>query len=193
MRFAKVLQSTFNYPDKSNIKLAYNDALMEMYLPTMPHALIETAFHDNPQDVAWIKSNINTMAKSLADAVNEFAKGSTGTAVASGLSMDRIFANLSTGTAIILNVSSTTGQTVPSLVWSSSNPAVASVDQGGFVLGMSAGETVISATTPTGTSVRCTVTVTGPTMQIGGGPVASAEGEYVANPTEETGAITPTA
>ena len=193
LRFAKVLQSTFNYPDKSNIKLAYNDALMVMYLPTMPHALIETAFHDNPQDVAWIKSNINTMAKSLADAVNEFAKGSTGTAVASGLSMDRIFANLSTGTAIILNVSSTTGQTVPSLVWSSSNPAVASVDQGGFVLGMSAGETVISATTPTGTSVRCTVTVTGPTMQIGGGPVASAEGEYVANPTEETGAITPTA
>ena len=30
LRFAKVLQSTFNYPDKSNIKLAYNDALMEI-------------------------------------------------------------------------------------------------------------------------------------------------------------------
>ena len=193
LRFAKVLQSNFNYPDKSNIKLAYNDALMEMYLPTMPHALIETAFHDNAQDVVWIKSNIDTMAKSLAAAVSEFAKGSTGGAVAAGLSMDRIFANLSSGTAIILNVSSTTGQPVPALKWSSSNPAVASVDQDGFVLAMSAGETVISATTPAGLSVRCTITVSGPTMQIGGGIVASAEGEYIAGSTEETGAITPTA
>ena len=193
LRFAKVLQSNFNYPDKSNIKLAYNDALMEMYLPTMPHALIETAFHDNAQDVTWIKSNINTMAKSLADAVNAYAQGSSGTSVAAGLSMNRIFANLSTGTAIILNVSSTTGQAVPTLTWRSSNPAVASVDQGGFVLGMSAGDTVISATTPTGQSVSCTVTVTGPTMQIGGGPVASAEGEYIGDSTEETGPITPTA
>lgn len=192
LRFAKVLQSTFNYPDKSNIKLAYNDALMEMYLPTMPHALIETAFHDNAQDVMWIKNNIDTMAKSLADAVSEFAKGSTGSATAAGLSMDRIFANLSSGTAIILNVSSTSGQAVPTLKWSSSNPLVASVDQDGFVLAMSAGETVISATTPAGTSVRCTITVTGPTMVIGGGPVASAEGEYIAETTEETGAITPT-
>ena len=193
LRFAKVLQSNFNYPDKSNIKLAYNDALMEMYLPTMPHALIETAFHDNAQDVTWIKSNINTMAKSLADAVNAYAQGSSGTSVAAGLSMNRIFANLSTGTAIILNVSSTTGQAVPTLTWRSSNPAVASVDQGGFALGMSAGDTVISATTPTGQSVSCTVTVTGPTMQIGGGPVASAEGEYIGDSTEETGPITPTA
>ena len=192
LRFGKVLQSNFNYPDKSNIKLAYNDALMEMYLPTMPHALIETAFHDNPQDVIWIKSNIDTMAKSLAAAVSEFAKGSTGTATAAGLSMDRIFANLSTGTAVILNVSSTTSQPVPSLRWSSSNPSVASVDQDGFVLGMSGGETIISATTPSGASVRCTITVTGPTMQIGGGPIASAEGEYIANPTEDTTAVTPT-
>lgn len=192
LRFAKVLQSNFSYPYKSNIKLAYNDALMEMYLPTMPHALIETAFHDNAQDVVWLKSNIDSMAKSLAAAVNEFAKGSTGSAVAAGLSMDRIFANLSTATAVILNVSSTTGQPVPSLLWSSSNPAVATVDQNGFVLGMSAGETVISATTPTGASVRCTITVSGPSMQIGGGPVPSAEGEYTPNTEEASANITPT-
>ncbi|WP_050699138.1 N-acetylmuramoyl-L-alanine amidase [Anaeromassilibacillus senegalensis] len=191
LRFAKVLQSNFCYPDKSNIKLAYNDALMEMYLPTMPHALIETAFHDNAQDVVWIKNNIDNIAKSMAAAVNEYAKGSVGTAA--GLSIDRIFANMNTSTALILNVSSTAGGAVPDLKWSSSNPGVASVDQDGFVLAMSAGETVITATTPNGQTVRCTVTVSGPTMQYGltTGPIANAEGEYVPNPTEESGPITP--
>ena len=191
LRFAKVLQSNFCYPDKSNIKLAYNDALMEMYLPTMPHALIETAFHDNAQDVVWIKNNIDNMARSMAAAVNEYAKGSAGTAA--GLSIDRIFANMNTSTALILNVSSTTGGAVPDLKWSSSNPAVASVDQDGFVLALSAGETVITATTPAGLTVRCTITVSGPTMQFGlaTGPIASAEGEYTPFTNEETGPITP--
>ena len=40
LRFAKVLQSNFNYPDKSNIKLAYNDALMENY-PGLYQSLLQ--------------------------------------------------------------------------------------------------------------------------------------------------------
>lgn len=56
-----------------------------------------------------------------------------------------------------------------SIKWSSSNPAVASVDSEGNVKAITAGTAIITATAPNGNTAQCVVTVSSPQVTITGG------------------------
>ncbi|MCY1714139.1 N-acetylmuramoyl-L-alanine amidase family protein [Caproiciproducens galactitolivorans] len=73
LRFAQILQSNFLYPDNNAVDFNTKDELWEMYMPKMPHCLIETAYHDNVQDVQWIQNNTDKIAKNLAYCVALYA------------------------------------------------------------------------------------------------------------------------
>lgn len=73
LRFAHVLTSNFAYPNKSDIDFTTKDELWEMYMPKMPHCLIETAYHDNSTDVQWIESNTQKIAQNLAYCIALYA------------------------------------------------------------------------------------------------------------------------
>ena len=51
---------------------AGSDRLAELKRTKAPAVLIETAFHDNPEDAGWIKDNIETIARSLSQSVAQF-------------------------------------------------------------------------------------------------------------------------
>lgn len=155
LRFANLLEGNFIYPDKSAISLDTNDALWEMYMPKMPHCLIEIAYHDNPSDVKWIESNTNAIAQSLATCVAMYEY------VPVAVSMDRASASVKAGRTCELNSAVT-------LInynvyknwtsWSSYNSKVAVV-QNGTVRGVSKGCTTIEARTGNGLTAKCLVTV----------------------------------
>jgi hypothetical protein len=72
-RLALTLADNFIYPDKSAIDFGTKDVLWEMYMPPMPHCLIETAYHDNAADESWIESNTESIAQNLAYCVALYA------------------------------------------------------------------------------------------------------------------------
>lgn len=72
-RFALTLADNFIYPDKSAIDFGTKDVLWEMYMPPMPHCLIETAYHDNAADESWIENNTESIAQNLAYCVALYA------------------------------------------------------------------------------------------------------------------------
>lgn len=155
LRFANLLKDNFIYPDKSAISIDTKDALWEMYLPKMPHCLIETAYHDNPADVAWIESNTDAIARSLAYCIALCAY------TPASVSMDRSAVSVKAGKTCELN-------SIVALMnhnvyrnrtsWSSYNSKVAAV-QNGTVLGVAPGCTTIQAKTDNGLTAKCLVTV----------------------------------
>ncbi len=72
-RFALTLADHFIYPDKSAIDFGTKDVLWEMYMPPMPHCLIETAYHDNAADESWIENDTESIAQNLAYCVALYA------------------------------------------------------------------------------------------------------------------------
>ena len=155
LRFANLLKDNFIYPDKSAISLDTNDALWEMYMPKMPHCLIETAYHDNPQDVAWIENNTDAIAKSLADCVAmcEYIPVS--------VSLDKTAVSVKAGKTCELNSTVTLinrNRCQNRTVWSSYNSKVAVV-RNGTVLGVSKGCATVEARTGNGLKAKCLVTV----------------------------------
>jgi len=155
LRFANLLKENFIYPDQSAISLDTKDALWEMYMPKMPHCLIETAYHDNPGDVQWIETNTNAIAQSLATcvAMDEY--------IPVAVEMDRGSVSVKAGKTCELNSVVTlinTNVYKNRTSWSSYNSKVAVV-QNGTVLGVSKGCTTIEAKTDNGLTAKCLVTV----------------------------------
>lgn len=72
-RFALTLADNFIYPDKSAIDFGTKDVLWEMFMPPMPHCLIETAYHDNAADESWIENGTESIAQNLAYCVALYA------------------------------------------------------------------------------------------------------------------------
>lgn len=60
------------YPDPSKVNTMPSSTLRELRRTYAPSALIEVAYHDNPQDAAWIKENINEIAKNLVLSLTEY-------------------------------------------------------------------------------------------------------------------------
>lgn len=155
LRFAELLKGNFIYPDKSAISLDTKDALWEMYMPKMPHCLIETAYHDNPGDVQWIETNTNAIAQSLATCAAMYEY------IPVAVEMDRRSAKVKAGKTCELNSVVTlinTNAYQNRTSWSSYNSKVAVV-QNGTVLGVSKGCTTIEAKTDNGLTAKCLVTV----------------------------------
>ena len=72
--FADMLAENYKkiYPDPDKVKTVPTASLGEIRRTTAPAVLIETAYHDNPEDEQWIKENIDLIAETLAMTVAEF-------------------------------------------------------------------------------------------------------------------------
>ena len=156
LRFANILKNGFIYPDKSAIDIETKDALWEMYMPPMPHCLIEVAYHDNVQDVQWIESNVNEIGKSLADSIALYSY------VPVSVSMDKKNMSVPAGktrdlTAKVTLIDHEVSNNLT--IWSSSNNKVAMV-KNGTVFGVRRGTAVITARTSNYILAKCNVTVT---------------------------------
>ena len=57
------------YPDPSKVQVLPTTTLRELRQTTAPSALVEVAYHDNPEDAAWIRGNIDEIARALSQAV----------------------------------------------------------------------------------------------------------------------------
>lgn len=60
------------YPDPSRVRTVATTSLYELRNTRAPAVLLELAYHDNPTDAEWIKSNIQRIARNLSLSVAEF-------------------------------------------------------------------------------------------------------------------------
>lgn len=54
------------YPEPSRVQVMPTVTLRELRRTDAPSALVEVAYHDNPEDAAWIKENIQPIARALS-------------------------------------------------------------------------------------------------------------------------------
>ena len=67
---ANNLRSIYPLPDK--VRAVSTTTLGEVRKVRAPAVLLELAFHDNPDDAAWIKNNLDEIARNLVLSVTEF-------------------------------------------------------------------------------------------------------------------------
>ena len=60
------------YPDPNLVRTQPTTSLGEVARVRAPAVLLELAFHDNPEDAAWIKENLDRVARSLVLSLTEF-------------------------------------------------------------------------------------------------------------------------
>lgn len=60
------------YPNPSLIQTMPTVTLRELRRTNAPAALVEVAYHDNPQDADWIKKNIQPIARELSRSLAEY-------------------------------------------------------------------------------------------------------------------------
>lgn len=60
------------YPDPSKVRTVETTTLGEVTRTRAPSVLIEYAYHDNPEDAAWIKNNIDLIARYTVLALTEY-------------------------------------------------------------------------------------------------------------------------
>ena len=72
--FADMLAENYKkiYYDSDKVKVVPTASLGEIRRTKAPAVLIETAYHDNTEDEAWLKENIDNIAEVLAETVAEF-------------------------------------------------------------------------------------------------------------------------
>ncbi len=69
--FASTIATNYSelYPDSSKVKAIPTTTLAEVRQTKAPTALVEVGFHDNYQDAKWIRENIQSIARNLAESV----------------------------------------------------------------------------------------------------------------------------
>ena len=74
MRAAEIIADNMRliYPDPSKVRTVATTTLGEVVRTRAPSVLIEYAFHDNPADAAWIKNNIDLIARYTVLALTEY-------------------------------------------------------------------------------------------------------------------------
>lgn len=65
-------QSRSIYPLPDKVRAVSTTTLGEVRKVRAPAVLLELAFHDNPDDAAWIKNNLDEIARNLVLSVTEF-------------------------------------------------------------------------------------------------------------------------
>ena len=60
------------YPDPEDVQARSTTSIGEVTRTRSPAVLVELAYHDNPADAAWIRDNINAIARNLALSVTEY-------------------------------------------------------------------------------------------------------------------------
>lgn len=73
-RLAESIQSNYEkiYPDPNNVDIIPTTSLAEVRRTKAPAALIEVAYHDNPEDAQWIRDNIDNIARNLSQSVAQY-------------------------------------------------------------------------------------------------------------------------
>lgn len=73
-RFAETIQDNYKkvYPDPSDVDIIPTTTLAEVRRTKAPSALIEVAYHDNPEEAQWIRDNINNIARNLSQSVAQY-------------------------------------------------------------------------------------------------------------------------
>lgn len=73
-RFAEILAEGFReiYPYPELVNVVPTQSLRELRRTNAPSVLAEVAYHDNPEDEAWIKNNIDLIAKTIVESLAEF-------------------------------------------------------------------------------------------------------------------------
>lgn len=75
-RYAEITARLYRtiYPLPSRVNVIPLDTLIELNKTRAPAILVETGYHDNSEDEAWIKANIENIARVLAQATAEFVR-----------------------------------------------------------------------------------------------------------------------
>lgn len=60
------------YPNPNKVDAVPTTTLRELRQTSAPSALVEVAYHDNPEDAAWIKENIERIAGALSRSVARY-------------------------------------------------------------------------------------------------------------------------
>ena len=73
-RFAEILANNYKriYREPGNVRVIPATALAELRRTKAPAVLIEVGYHDNRQEAQWIRDNIDTIARTLAQSVSEY-------------------------------------------------------------------------------------------------------------------------
>ena len=73
-RAAAIIAENFRdiYPEPNNVNTATSTNIGEVRRTKAPSVLIEVAYHDNPEDEAWIKANIDEIARNLVLSLTEY-------------------------------------------------------------------------------------------------------------------------
>ncbi len=73
-RFADILQSNYRsvYREPGDVRTIPTINLAELKKTKAPAVLIEVGYHDNPKEAQWIRDNIDTIARSLAQSVTAY-------------------------------------------------------------------------------------------------------------------------
>jgi N-acetylmuramoyl-L-alanine amidase len=60
------------YYDPDKVSIMPTTSLAEVTRTTAPSVLVETAYHDNPEDAEWIKDNISAIARNFVQGLAEY-------------------------------------------------------------------------------------------------------------------------
>lgn len=60
------------YPEPERVQVLPTTTLRELRRTEAPSALVEVAYHDNPEDADWIKANIQPIARALSAAAANY-------------------------------------------------------------------------------------------------------------------------
>lgn len=73
-RFANILVHNFRqiYPYPWMVDALPSTSLAEVRRTVAPAVLIETAYHDNPEDAAWIRNNLDAIARAIVLSLTEY-------------------------------------------------------------------------------------------------------------------------
>ena len=73
-RFAEILADNIKeiYPNPRLVNAISTTELGELQFTKAPAVLIETAYHDNPNDEMWLKENLNEIGDTIAGSVIEY-------------------------------------------------------------------------------------------------------------------------
>ena len=71
---AEIITDRFRdiYPEQELVQKIPTTTLREITRTTTPAVLVEVAYHDEPQDEAWIRDNIDTIARSLVQSLADY-------------------------------------------------------------------------------------------------------------------------
>ncbi len=73
-RAAEIIANNFKmiYPNPAHVETVPTTTLGEVRRTRAPSVLFEVAYHDNPADAAWIKANINNIARNIVISLTDY-------------------------------------------------------------------------------------------------------------------------